>query len=152
MSEPALYEHYRPPEGTLSAGVYRVVGTTEDDVTLLRVGDADGRRINTGEVHTVSAEAFDGFERAENPDGNRPLGETVTAPLLSGYWGLRAFLGQLVANPVPAVVALSLIGAGVFGEGRLSAPALLLDISGLVGVLLLVYTGSGRLSAQADSG
>ncbi|SDJ19671.1 hypothetical protein SAMN05216226_10182 [Halovenus aranensis] len=152
MTEPAIYEHYRPAEGTLPAGIYRVVGTTEDDVKLLHVGDADGHRINTGKLHTVSDEAFDCFERAENPDGNRPLGETLAAPVVASYWGLRAFLGQLVANPVPSVVALFLIGAGVFGEGRLSVPALLIDVSSILGILLLVYAGSGRLSAHPDSG
>lgn len=152
MPEPALYAHYRPAEGDLPAGVYRVVGATEDDVTLLRVGDADGRRVNTGEVYAVPTDEVDSFERVENPDGNRPLGETLTAPIVAGYWGLRAFLGQLVANPVPSVVALFLIGAGVFGEGRLSVPALLIDVSSILGILLLVYAGSGRLSARPDSG
>jgi len=149
MPEPAIYDHYRLIGGDYPQGIYRVVGTTEEAVTVLRVGDADGRRVNTGEVYAVPIAEFTTFETAENPDGNRSPGGAFRSSLKSGYWGLRAFLGQLAANPGPAAVALVLVAAGLFGEGRLSAPPLLLDVSVLVGSLLLVYAGSGRLSAQA---
>lgn len=149
MTESAIYDHYRPAGGDYPQGIYRVVGTTEEAVTVLRVGDADGRRVHTGEVYTVPTAEFTAFEAAENPDGSRPLGATLVSSLGMGYWGLRAFLGQLAANPGPATVALVLIAAGLFGEGMLSVPAFLRDVAVLVGALLFVYAGSGRLSAQA---
>jgi hypothetical protein len=49
LEDLAVYDHLRPtaPERAgVNPGVYRVVGT--DPVTLLRVGDADGRRVTTG--------------------------------------------------------------------------------------------------------
>jgi hypothetical protein len=70
---PAVSDHYRASDGTAGVdnGVYRVVGTADETVTLLRVGDADGRRVHTGEIETVEPDALTAFEPAENPDGNR---------------------------------------------------------------------------------
>lgn len=74
-SEPGPYDHYRPTDrDEFEPGVYRVVGTREDAVTLLYVADGDGRRVNTGRVVRVTREAFETtFADAENPDsGFRP--------------------------------------------------------------------------------
>ncbi|WP_197428449.1 hypothetical protein [Halapricum sp. CBA1109] len=84
---PAVSDHLRPTDADVPDGVYRVVGTT-DGVTLLRVGDADGRRVVTGEVRTVPDAT--GFEAAENPAGNRSLGRTVAGVPQTLYWQLRA--------------------------------------------------------------
>ncbi|QIB72785.1 hypothetical protein G3I44_01970 [Halogeometricum borinquense] len=48
MTAPAVYDHYRADDAAVSDGVYRVVGTDDETVTLLRVADADGRRSNVG--------------------------------------------------------------------------------------------------------
>jgi len=66
---PAPYQHVRATDGAgVEAGVYRVVGTSPDSVTLLRVTDGDGRRRNTGHVVTVSRSRFaTDFEPAANP-------------------------------------------------------------------------------------
>ncbi|WP_226005891.1 hypothetical protein [Natrinema salinisoli] len=70
MDSLAMRDHCRPIAGDYPDGIYRVVGTGEDTVTLFRVGDAEGRRVNTGEIVTVRDREFEAFEPAENPDGN----------------------------------------------------------------------------------
>ncbi|UPV73719.1 hypothetical protein M0R89_14375 [Halorussus limi] len=91
-------DHYRPARGdsddTGESGdgpVYRVVGAT-DEIVLLRVTDAAGRRANTGDLRHVASETLtDEFERAENPDADfSPIAEVTN--LLSGmYWSVRRF-------------------------------------------------------------
>lgn len=82
-------EHYRPTEGGVEAGVYRVVGA-DGEVALLRVGDENGRRVTTGEVVHVSQSALDAeFDAASDPDsGASPLAGLRNA--LSGlFWSVR---------------------------------------------------------------
>ncbi|MCU4801834.1 hypothetical protein OB920_15755 [Halobacteria archaeon HArc-gm2] len=84
----AVSDHVRPSgdgpvdaDRSLPPGVYRVVGTPENAVTLLRVADADGRRVHTGEVHRVPRTDLDEFEVAANPDENRSLASSVVGQL-----------------------------------------------------------------------
>lgn len=88
-------EHYRPRTdgggGVHRAGVYRVVGTDEG-VALLRVGDADGRRIHEGEVTHVDQSRLDAdFQAATDPGvGFSPVGALRNA--LSGlYWNVARY-------------------------------------------------------------
>ena len=142
---PSVYDHYRTTDDDYMDGVYRVVGIGDEEVTLLRVGKVDGRRINTGEVITVIQEELDGFEQAENPDGNRPIGEVLVSAPETAYWSVSAFLKELAARPVPTLVALGILLAGYFGEGVLPIPDLAFGALVLVGGLCLAYVGSGRL-------
>ena len=87
MGDPSVFDHVRPWDAPYEDGIYRVVGTADGSVTLLRVGDADGRRLNTGTIVTVEAAQLEGFEPAENPDGNRGLGESLLA--VPAGWGWR---------------------------------------------------------------
>ncbi|WP_227355441.1 hypothetical protein [Haladaptatus salinisoli] len=85
-------DHYRPIDHASEPCVYRVVGAT-DEVTLLRVTDGNGRRVNTGEIRRIAPSALDAeFERAENPDaGFTPVASVRNA--LSGlYWSVRKYL------------------------------------------------------------
>lgn len=85
-------EHYRPTDGDHTPGVYRVVGTT-DGVTLLRVGDADGRRIHTGEVRCVESATLDsGFEAATDPDAGLSPTATLRNAAQGLYWSVRRLL------------------------------------------------------------
>ena len=140
-----MRDHVRPTDGGFTDGIYRVVGTSDDEVTLLRVGDADGRRINTGIVATVSREELEAFEPAPNPDGNRPLGSVVASKLELIYWSPRAMGQQLIAHPIPAVVAGTLLLGGYVGERLVSLPPTVSSALIVVGALALVYIGSGRL-------
>ncbi len=80
----AVYDHVRPADADLPGGTYRVVGTADDRVTLLRVADADGRRANTGHLERVPREDLAGFESADDPDaGFAPVRNLVGA--LEGY-------------------------------------------------------------------
>lgn len=94
MSDPpAIYDHVRTTDDApVQSGVYRVVGVGEE-VTLLRVADASGRRQNTGEVVTVAAETVAEFETADNPDIGFSPG-SLLAPLSAyavaiPYWFRR---------------------------------------------------------------
>jgi len=144
VSDPRVSDHLRPAsdDAGLDPGVYRVVGTGEDDLTLLRVGDADGRRVNTGELATVDRVDLGEFEPADNPDGNRPAGETATGFLGDLVWQLRAFVGGLRANPLAATVAIGLIVVGHQGHRVLSVPESWLTAVYFLGVFGVVYLGA----------
>ncbi|MFC7074922.1 hypothetical protein [Haloarcula halophila] len=143
-ASPTVYDHLRPTTADYPAGIYRVVGVG-DEVTLLRVSDADGRRANTGAVVTVPADSLAGFERAENPDGDRRPTAIVRSSLDNLYWSARAFVRTLAKQPLLSAGALALLLAGEFGQDLLSLTGLQAGALIVVGGLALIYVGSGRL-------
>lgn len=145
MPSSTVYDHLRPTDSEVPKGVYRVVGTDDETVTLLRVGDADARRVNTGEVVTVARADLDGFERAANPDGNRSLGARLVGIPSHLYWSLRAFVRQLARNPLPAALALALVVAGMVGDSFVDAPNEAFGALIVVGALAVAFVGGGRL-------
>lgn len=145
MDLPDPHEHFKPVNVEVSDGIYRVVGSDEEAVTLLRVADANERRIHTGETVTVPLDEFTGFAPAENPDGNRPLGTVLASNLEMGYWSIRAFTQQLASNPLPTTIAITLVIVGVFGDQILSLPDVVFGGLILLGSLSLAYVGGGRL-------
>ncbi|WP_121820484.1 hypothetical protein [Halostella salina] len=85
-------DHYRATGDDYPSGVYRVVGTL-DDVTLLRVADADGRREHTGEIRRVPPSVLaEAFEPAEDPDTGFSPVRAVRNALQGLYWQFRRFL------------------------------------------------------------
>lgn len=144
MPSPVVSDHLRPTDGTVPDGVYRVVGTDDASVTLLRVGDADARRVNTGEVHRVARDDLDGFERAENPDGNRAGGAMLVGAVEVLYWSVHAFGRQLLRKPLPTTAALALVVGGTLGDSFVSAPEPVFDGLLVLGALGLALVGSGR--------
>ena len=145
MTTPSVYDHYSSTDTDSSDGIYRVVGTSEDGVTLLRVGNANGQRINTGEIITVRGDDLDRFDPAENPDGNRPLGDAVKSMTGMVYWSLRVFVQQLAAHPLMTLLAVAVLAVGNFGDGIVPVPDSAFGILIVVGSLGLAYIGSGRL-------
>ena len=145
MSSPSVYDHYSPADTGYPDSTYRVVGTGDEGVTLLRVGDADGQRVNTGEIVTVSYDEFERFNAAENPDGNRPVGTAVRSQLEMIYWSLRVFVQQLAAHPLISLLAIAVILVGNFGEGTVPLPDLAYGVLIIFGALGLAYIGNGRL-------
>jgi hypothetical protein len=84
--------HYHPIDADRDPGVYRVVGAT-DGVTLLRVGDADGRRVHTGEVRRVTASTLrTEFEPAADPDAGLSPAGTLRNAAQGLYWSVRRVL------------------------------------------------------------
>lgn len=146
MTSLSAYDHVRPIDADPPDGIYRVVGTDRETVTLLRVADADGRRVTTGEVVAVDRGDLDGFAPAENPDGNRPLGAAVASKLELTYWSVRVFVGQLAARPLSTAVATTLVLTGALGEGVVPLPDVILGGLIAAGSLGLAYVGSGRPS------
>lgn len=139
MATPSVYDHLRPVDADYPDGVYRVVGT--DPVVLLRVGDANGRRVTTGDVVTVDDGELAGFEPAANPDANRSLAARVASVPRTLYWSVRVFVSELAAHPIPAAVAVALVAVGEFApvsDGVAGGATFL-------GALVLAYVGSGRL-------
>lgn len=93
-TQPAPYQHFRATaDADVRAGVYRVVGTPDDSVTLLRVTDETGTRRYTGEVVQVSTETLSvAFEPAENPDagfGVWDILDRVIMNVKAVYWFVR---------------------------------------------------------------
>lgn len=145
VSDPTVYDHYRPTEADVPRGVYRVVGTDGASVTLLRVADADGDRVHTGEVLAVDRETVATFAPAENPDDSQSLWRALASQPELAYWSVRAFVRQLVARPVAAAVAVALLLAGTYGERLLSLPDVAASGLFVAGALALAAIGSGRL-------
>ena len=145
MPAPTVSDHYSPTETDYPAGTYRVVGTGDEAVTLLKVGDSDGQRVTTGEIVTVSYDGFAGFESAENPDGTRSLGDSIRSSLEMVYWSFRVFGQKLIAHPLVTLVAVVIILVGNFGEAVVPLPDTAYSFLVLIGVLGLAYIGSGRL-------
>ena len=146
MQSPSVYDHLQPSGADYPDGIYRVVGEDGGVVTLLQVGDADGRRVNRGSVVSVRADELDGFTPARNPDGTRPLRAALRSRFGMVYWSIRVFLGQVVAHPIPATIAILLILVGFLGEGVLPVPDSFRGGLIIVGSLGLAYVGRGRLS------
>ena len=145
MSSPSVYDHYSPADTGYPDGTYRVVGTGDEGVTLLRVGDADGQRVNTGEIVTVSYDEFERFNAAENPDGNRPLGAAVRSRGEMIYWSIQVFSQELITHPLLTLVAIVVILVGNFGERIVPLPDIVYGLLIIIGALGLAYIGSGRL-------
>jgi len=146
MADPTVYDHLRPTDGEAPAGIYRVVGTDSETVTLLRVGGPDGHRINTGQVHRVDRDVLEGFAPAENPDGNRSGEAALTGAAEVLYWSVHAFGRQLVRQPLLTTAALALVVVGSVGEPFVNAPEALFDVLVVVGALGLALVGGGRFS------
>jgi len=141
----SAYDHLRPASSDdIPDGVYRVVGTGET-VTLLRVGDADGRRMTTGEIHRVDRDALAEFEAAANPDDSRSITAMVAGLPRSIYWSLRTFVRTLAANPIPAAIAGALLVIGSLEEPGVALPDPASTALVFAGALGLAYVGSGRL-------
>ena len=145
MTSPTIYDHFFASDTDYRDGIYRVVGTDEERVTLLQVGDTDGQRVNTGKIITVSHGDLGDFESAENPDGNRPVGAAVGSQLEMVYWSLRIFVQQLAAHPLISLLAIAVILVGNFGEGTVPLPDLAYGVLIIIGAFGLAYTGSGHL-------
>jgi len=79
VTDPAPYDHYRPPDASeIPDGVYRVVGRPDDAVTLLAVADADGRRVHAGRLVRVPAvRVAADFAPAPTPDAGLDVGGIV---------------------------------------------------------------------------
>lgn len=89
---PRVGTHYRATSGgSHPEAVYRVVGS-EDDVTLLRVADADGRRRHTGDVVSVTQADLEAeFEAASDPDAGLAPVRAARNQLQGLYWSVRRF-------------------------------------------------------------
>lgn len=144
-THPSVYEHYRATVTDYKDGTYRVVGVGDDTVTLLRVGNSDGRRINTGELITVSTDEIEEFERTDNPDGNRRLSNVLFSVPETAYWSVLAFVKELSSHPIQTSVAIALVLVGSLGESVLPLPEAVLSLLIIVGSLSLAYVGSGRM-------
>jgi hypothetical protein len=145
--DPTVYDHIRPTDSAdtpLDTGIYRVVGAGAETVTLLRVGDADASRVNTGVVTTVDRDDLDGFDTVMNPDGNRSTSDTAVSAASGFFWQFRAFAHGLRARPVAVAVALGAFAVGIYGNGILPVPGSLLTavaVAGAVAVVLIGYGG-----------
>lgn len=139
-----VYDHVRPTATDVPDGVYRVVGVGET-VTLLRVGDADGRRVTTGEIYSVDRDALADFEPAENPDDSRPVTATLVGLPRTIYWQLRTFAVTLASNPIPAAIAATILVIGSLDDPGIALPEPISTAMVFAGALGLAYVGSGRL-------
>lgn len=86
----AIGEHYRSSGQVVPAGIYRVVGIP-GDVTVLRVGDPDGRRRHTGEIVSVPPKRIGReFEPADEPGAGFAVVDGVRGAVANLYWSAVA--------------------------------------------------------------
>jgi hypothetical protein len=146
MGQIYLYDHFQVSSGDYPNGIYRVVGVGEDTVTLLKIGDEDGRRVHTGEIITLELDEVEKLDRVTDPEPNQRTSAVVKSVLETGYWSLRVFARELAKHPIPTVIAAVFVLLGYSGGGIL--PSFSSTVSGLLvilGSLGLAYIGSGRL-------
>jgi hypothetical protein len=141
----AIYDHVELRDSDHPAGVYRVVGTADDTVTLLHVADSDGRRIHTGRTVSVSHDTYDELPPASNPDGGGSITDVLVSLPATGYWALRGSARQLAASPVRTLLAVAAVVVGAVGPRALPVSPLVLDGLLLGGILALVVIGEGRV-------
>ena len=131
--------HVRVDGTTYSDGIYRVVGASEERITLLKVGTVDGRRVHTGLVVDLRPDQVAQLPDAPNPDGNRPVHERLTRLTESVYWGTRTFVRTVFAHPLPATGAGGVLLLGLVGP----LPEAVADLLVLGGAIGLAAVGSG---------
>jgi hypothetical protein len=144
----AVGDHVSPTTGDLAPGVYRVVGTDEERLTLLRVGDAEGHRVVTGQLHRVPRGNLDGFVSTTPPTAPGGPEAALVDAAEAGYWSVRVFVSELLAHPIASAAALAVVVIGWFGVGSALATSLsplVRAVALFVGSLGLAYVGSGRL-------
>jgi hypothetical protein len=141
----SLYDHVEVPNSDHSAGIYRVVGTTDDTVTLLHVADADGRRIHSGRIVSVSHDTYQQLPTASNPDGGGSITDLLASLPATGYWAVRGSARQLSASPLRTLLAVAAVAVGAVGPRALPVSPLVLDGLLLGGILALVVIGEGRV-------
>ncbi|MEF8842125.1 MAG: hypothetical protein V5A62_10945 [Haloarculaceae archaeon] len=141
-SNPDPGDHYRANgEGPVPSGYYRVVGRDADDVTLLYVGDSEGRRRHTGRVESIDRSALAGLEPAEAPRSGALAGAMGAA---EGLWlSVRAVPGNLRDRPRQTLLALALLAATTFGPAFVTAPPPVFEVANLLGALLLGAAAAG---------
>jgi len=144
MPSPTVYDHVSPTGDDYPDGVYRVVGV-DGTVTLLRITDGDGRRIHTGELVTVDADAFAAFDPVDRPTASRSFGARVASVPAVGYWSLRAFGQQLRTHPQATAVAGVPVLVGLVGStvSVSSIPDPVFGALLFVGSLGLAWVGGG---------
>lgn len=141
---PEMAEYLQPTTTDHPDGIYRVVGTDESTVTLLRVGDAEGTRVHTGEIQQIDRTKLDGFETADEPAGRGVVATLADVPELL-YFQFVAFAGTLTDRPGATAVALVCLVAGLIGDQLAAVPRAAEVGLILVGSLGLAALGSGRL-------
>lgn len=145
MDDVSPHDHLSPADGTHRDGVYRVVGREDGGAAVLRVADAEGRRVHTGEVVRLDAGELSGFEPAADPDRNRSLRSRAAGSPTTAYWSARAFIDQLRARPLASGIALAALLTGSLGGPSLPVGEPVLDALVLLGGVGLAAVGSGRL-------
>ncbi|RNJ26602.1 hypothetical protein [Halosegnis longus] len=145
VTEPTVGDHLATDHRDYRSGVYRVVGVGDRQVTLLVVGDEEGKRLHTGEVVSVPRSALDDFAAVEPPTRRQSLRESIQAGRSIGYWSLRSNARQLRARPTQTAVVALLLGGGLLLDVLNLAPETVTAALVVAGSLLFVFVATGRL-------
>lgn len=143
-----VFDHVRLDEeraasNRATSGIYRVVGTGDETVTLLRVADADERREHTGELLAADRASLASFEPAENPDGNQSPTAAVAGALDGLAWQFRTFGRSIAKRPMLSALAAVVLLVGLVGEQVVTGPEWAFTFAVFTGSLGLVAVGSG---------
>jgi hypothetical protein len=141
-SDPEPGDHYRANgDGPVPTGYYRVVGRDSEGVTLLHVGDGEGRRRHTGRVESVDRSRLDALDDAEAPEAGVRAGLTGFFERL--WLPVRLIPGNLRDRPGQALLGAALLASAVAGPALLDLPSVVFAASNLLGALLLGAAAAG---------
>ena len=140
--DPDPGDHYRADgDAPVPEGDYRVVGRDADGVTLLHVGDGEGRRRHTGRVESVDRSDLPALETADAPGGGARarVGDAV-----QGLWlSARTVPGNLRERPVRSILAVALLAAAAADPAFLTVPPVAVRVANLLGAVLLWTAATG---------
>lgn len=108
MTEPTVYDHYRATTADEEGELFRVVGVSDDRVTLLRLTE-NGERVATGDLRHVDRDELEArFEPGANPDPQYGTVDYLAALFVVGGGALAA------VSPDDRLGGVVLAGAGLY--------------------------------------
>ena len=124
---PAVYDHVELQDSDHPDGVYRVVGTTDETVTLLQVADADGQRVHSGDTIAMPTAAYESLPAATNPDERGSIAATLRSVPTDTYWTRRAVGRRYAEQPLLTAILVAIPAIVAVGEGVLPVQSGILD-------------------------
>ena len=147
---PAVSDHVELQDSDHPDGVYRVVGTTDETVTLLQVADADGQRVHSGYTIAVPTATYESLPAAANPDEQGLIAASLRSVPTGTYWTRRAAGRRYAEQPLLTAILVAIPVIVAVGEGVLPVQSGILDGIFAGGISWLVSLGSGYKEVLRD--
>lgn len=133
---------YKINNSNHESGIYRVVGTS-NGIVLLKIGDLDNNRVNTGHIIKITEQKLQRFDNTSIPDKNtrqKILSEIDMLPYI-----LSANYHRMKSNKLLNIVSLILLTSGILfdvlglGHSLISSIMILLGSLGFALSMSVLY-------------